>query len=414
MIRTIYVIGAGMAGLAAATKLAEAGEHVALIEQSPRPGGRCRSFFDTKLNADIDNGNHLVMSGNTDAMAYLKRIQAMDSVEILPAKYPFVDLKTEQSWVVDLGTGRIPWWVFSEKRRIPGTTLVDYWRSRKLMSADQNVTIDQVLKGTGELYDRFWKPFSVAVLNTEPEVAAAALMKPVIMETMAKGGLACRPVLAKRGLGYSFAEPALTYLQQKNADVHLGTRCKKIKLTDNKLSKLILDDLEVSLSEQDIVISAVPPNITSELFDVVRVPDEFRSILNIHYHLETVPDVAPITGLLGSIAEWLFCRKNMISVTVSAAESHIDQPSKVLSEKVWREIAPFLKMDPETMPPSRVIKEKRATIAQTPEIVATRPKTTTSVHNLLLAGDWTDTGLPATIEGAIRSGHVAAVKCLNE
>lgn len=413
MTRTIYVIGGGMAGLAAATKLAETGEHVALIEQSPRPGGRCRSFFDTKLNADIDNGNHLVMSGNTDAMAYLNRIQAMDSVEILPAQYPFVDLKNKQSWVIDLGNGRIPWWVFSKKRRIPGTTLVDYWRSRKLMSADHNATIDHVLKETGELYDRFWKPFSIAVLNTEPETAAASLMKPVITETMAKGGLACRPVLAKRGLGYSFAEPALTYLQQKDAEVHLGTRCKKVELTDNKLSKLILDDVVLSLSENDIIISAVPPNIAGELFDFVQTPDEFRSILNIHYRLETLPEIAPITGLLGSIAEWLFCRGNIISVTVSAAESYIDQPSKVLSEKVWREIAPILKMNPEMTPPSRVIKEKRATIAQTPEIVATRPKTTTSVHNLLLAGDWTDTGLPATIEGAIRSGHVAAAKCLN-
>ena len=414
MIRTVYVIGAGMAGLAAATKLAEAGEHVALIEQSPRPGGRCRSYYDTKLNADIDNGNHLVMSGNTDAMTYLRRIQAMDSVEILPARYPFVDMKSQQSWVIDLGTGRIPWWIFSNKRRIPGTTLGDYWRSRKLMSAGQSTTIDQALKGTGELYNRFWKPFSIAVLNTEPEAAAASLMKPVITETMAKGGLACRPVLAKRGLGYSFAEPALTYLQQKNADVHLGTRCKNIELTNNKLSKIILDDIEVPLNEHDVVISAVPPNIAGELFYFVRVPDEFRSILNIHYHLESVRDIAPITGLLGSIAEWLFCRGNMISVTVSAAEAHIDQPSKLLSEKVWREIAPILKMDSETTPPSRVIKEKRATIAQTPEIVATRPKTTTSVHNLLLAGDWTDTGLPATIEGAIRSGHVAAAKCLNK
>lgn len=413
MPRTVYVIGAGMAGLAAATKLVEAGEQVVLIEQSPRPGGRCRSYFDTKLNADIDNGNHLVMSGNTDAMSYLKRIQAMDSVEILPARYPFIDLENKESWTIDLGIGRIPWWIFSKKRRIPGTKLMDYWRSRKLMSADEGATIVEVLKDTGELYTRFWKPFSIAVLNTEPEAASASLMKPVIMETMVKGGYACRPVLAKKGLGYSFAEPAIEYLEQKNAQIRFGTRCKNIELTDNKLSKLILDDLEVSLAENDIVISAVPPNIAGDLFDFVQAPDEFRSILNVHYHLKTTPDVAPITGLLGSIAEWLFCRGNMVSVTVSAAESHIDQPSKVLSQKVWREIALILQMDPETEPPSRVIKEKRATIAQTPETVAIRPETTTSVHNLLLAGDWTNTGLPATIEGAIRSGHVAAAKCLN-
>ena len=408
------MIGAGLAGLAASTKLAEAGENIVLIEQSPRPGGRCRSFFDTKLEADIDNGNHLVMSGNTDAMSYLRRIQAMNTVEVLPAEYPFIDIAKGESWTIDLGSGRIPWWVFSKERRIPGTHIMDYWASRKLMSAGSKDTIKDVLEGTNVLYERFWKPFSVAVLNTEPEIAAAALMKPVIKETMIKGGLACRPVLAKKGLGYSFAEPAITYLKQRNAQVMMGTRCKAAILTDNGISKLILDDTEITLEVGDSVISAVPPNIAKELFEFIPTPNEFRSILNIHFRLEQVPKIAPITGLLGSVAEWLFCRGNMLSVTVSAAEHHIDQPSKILSNKVWREIAVLVRENPENEPPSRVIKEKRATIAQTPEIVANRPEIAGYARNLMLAGDWTATGLPATIEGAIRSGHFAAAKCLNE
>lgn len=413
MPRKFYVIGAGMAGLAAATKLAEAGEAVELFEQSPRPGGRCRSFFDAKLEADIDNGNHLVMSGNTDAMTYLSRIGAMDSVEVLPARYPFVDMKTGQSWDIDLGTGRVPWWIFSKERRIPGTGIADYWRSRKLMTADDDQTIADVLGGTGELYERFWKPFSIAVLNTEPEAAAASLMKPVITETLAKGGLACRPVLAKKGLGYSFAEPAVAFLKTKNAQVHMGRRCKNVDTSENRVTALVFEDEEIAIEADDVVISTVPPNVASELFAIPNLPNEFRSILNIHYHLDTVPNVAPITGMLGSIAEWLFCRGSMLSVTVSAAETHIDLSAQVISERVWHDISSFLDMDPERVPPSRVIKEKRATIAQTPAIVANRPKIAKYSDNLLLAGDWTDTGLPATIEGAIRSGHIAAAKSLN-
>ena len=413
MPRKFYVIGAGMAGLAAATKLAEAGEIVELIEQSPRPGGRCRSFFDAILQADIDNGNHLVMSGNTDAMTYLSRIQAMDSVEILPAKYPFIDMKTGQSWTIDLGTGRVPWWLFSKNRRIPGTRISEYWRSRTLMTADDNQTIADALGGTGELYERFLKPFSIAVLNTEPEAAAASLMKPVITETLAKGGLACRPVLAKRGLGYSFAEPAIAFLQSRNARIHMGKRCRDVVISDGRVSTLVFEDEEILVGGDDVVISAVPPHVASELFEIPNLPNEYRPILNIHFHLETAPNVAPITGMLGSIAEWLFCRGNMLSVTVSAAEAHIDLSAQVISERVWREISSFLEMDSDQVPPSRVIKEKRATIAQTPPIVANRPKIATYSDNLLLAGDWTDTGLPATIEGAIRSGHIAAAKCLN-
>lgn len=407
------MIGAGLAGLAAATKLAEAGEHVVVFEQSPRAGGRCRSFFDSKLNADIDNGNHLVMSGNLDAMSYLERIGTLDTVDILPACYPFVDTGTGEKWTVDLGEGRIPWWIFSSSKRIPGTRIIDYWRSRKLMTASQNDTILEVLGGTGNLFRRFWEPLSVAVLNTEPERAAAALMKPVLQETLMCGGLACRPVFAKTGLGYSFADPAVEYLKQKGAQVHLGSRCKGIKLAENKLISLDLDADDIQLDPEDMVILATPPNITKDLLPFLSPTMEFRSILNIHFRLEKPSGLGPITGVIGSLVEWIFCRENMLSVTVSAADSNIDGSADDLSRQVWEEIAGIADLDPASVPVSRVIKEKRATIAQTPSIVASRPSMTTSYPNLLLAGDWTDTGLPATIEGAIRSGHAAAAKSLN-
>lgn len=413
MARTFYVVGAGLAGLAAATKLAELGKQVVLFEQSPRPGGRCRSYLDTTLDAEIDNGNHLVMSGNRDAMAYLERIGARDSVEILPAEYPFVDLRSGESWSIDLGDGRIPWWILSEKKRIPGTKLLDYWRSRKLMSAGPHETIHNVLSGTRTLYERFWKPFSIAVLNTEPETASASLMKPVISETLMKGGSACRPVLAQRGLGFSFADPAVTYLQEKQCRVHLGQRCKSIELMDNKLIALQFDDDEILLLDSDIVILAVPPNVAGALLPSIQVPTEFRSILNIHYRLNTKPDISPITGVLGGVAEWVFCRGNVVSVTVSAADMHINGDPSELANTVWHEIAPLAGLSQSPLPPYRVIKEKRATIAQTPEIVAARPATVTNTENVFLAGDWTDTGLPATIEGAIRSGHAAVAKSLN-
>lgn len=413
MPRTVYVIGAGLAGLAAATKLADEGENVVVFEQSPRPGGRCRSFFDAKLNADIDNGNHLVMSGNTDAMAYLSRINALDTIEILPARYPFIDIQSGDSWTIDLGESRVPWWVFSQSRRIPETRIIDYWRSRKLMAASENDTILEVLGGTGALYKRFWEPLSIAVLNTEPENAAAALMKPVMRETLMRGGMACRPVLAKSGLGYSFADPAIEYLQRNGASVNLGTRCKNIKITEKKLIALHVESEEIPIKPDDQVILATPPSISGDLLPFLTAPTEFRSILNIHYNLARSPGLPPITGVIGGLAEWIFCRGNMLSVTVSAADSNIAEKGNDLSRRVWIEIAPLVDMDPGSEPVSRVIKEKRATIAQTSSMIARRPPQETPCERLLLAGDWIDTGLPATIEGAIRSGHVAAAKCLN-
>ena len=123
----VHVIGGGLAGLAAAVELAAEGRPVTLYDQAVRAGGRCRSFFDESLGRTIDNGNHLVLSGNTSLALYLRRIGAEDRLSGPErAAFPFVDLATGERWTVRIGGGRIPWWVLSASRRIPGTRLSEY------------------------------------------------------------------------------------------------------------------------------------------------------------------------------------------------------------------------------------------------------------------------------------------------
>jgi len=403
-----FVLGGGVAGLACATALAEQGRAVTLIEAAPQAGGRCRSFFDKQLGCEIDNGNHLVLSGNTDAMHYLKRIGAMDTLDILPARFPFHDVAEGQTWEVALGRGRVPWRLLCPHHGIPGTRLADFWHSRKLLNAGPDESIAGVLSGTGALYEKFWKPFAVAVLNTEPETAAAALLAPVIRETLMQGGHACHPVMTKRGLGSSFVDPALDYLRTQGADVRLGVRCREIGIGNGRVRSLDLDGERMALGDADMVVSALPPAVATSLLTGISAPDEFRAIVNVHFRIDDLKHGAEIIGIVGGLAEWLFLRGNIASVTISAAEHIVDDPAEDIAARIWRDIRGVLLRDRTEMPPVRVIKEKRATFAQTPGQVRRRPDHGTMLENLWLAGDWTATGLPATIEGAIRSGHRCA------
>ncbi len=109
----------------------------------------------------------------------------------------------------------------------------------------------------------------------------------------------------------------------------------------------------------------------------------------------------------------MFTRGNIVSVTVSAADRLARRKAEDIARILWPEAAEALEMPPEPLPPFRVIRERRATFAATPAELARRPGPRTGLANLFLAGDWTDTGLPATIEGAARSGERAARVALN-
>ena len=130
-----HVVGAGLAGLAAAVALADAGRRVILYEAAPHAGGRCRSYFDAELGCRIDNGNHLLLAGNRAALDYLERIGALGSLEGPPeAVFPFVDAATGERWTVRPNSGALPWWVLRAKRRVPQTRARDYlaaWALRR-------------------------------------------------------------------------------------------------------------------------------------------------------------------------------------------------------------------------------------------------------------------------------------------
>jgi squalene-associated FAD-dependent desaturase len=405
----VHIVGAGLAGLAAAVALARNGRSVILHEAAPHAGGRCRSYFDAELGCRIDNGNHLLLAGNRAALEYLDRIGARSSLEgPSEAAFPFVDAATGEHWTVRPNRGALPWWVFRAARRVPQTRAFDYLAPLALRRANPSATITAVLDPHARLFRQLWEPLAVAALNTSAEQGSATLFRRMLAETLGRGGAACRPLVPRIGLSESFVEPALARLRIQGGEIRFGARLRALGFGPDAISALAFETGSIALDSADHVILAVPAAIAARLVPGLVVPDRHSPIVNAHFR-QSLPAGSPFfVGVVGGAAEWIFRKREALSVTVSAADRFVERSAPELRDLFWRDVALAYHLPTLPVPPARVVKERRATFLASPEQLKRRPQQVTAWRNLLLAGDYVDTGLPATIEGAIRSGFAAA------
>ena len=405
----VHVVGAGMAGLAAAVRLAQAGIPVALYESASHAGGRCRSYDDATLGCRIDNGNHLLIAGNRSAMRYLEAIGARDTLTGPKAPaYPFLDRASGERWVLRMNWGRLPWWIASPARRVPGTRLMDYWRASKLFRAGPDATVDDVLEKGSVIYRRLWQPLAIAALNTPLEDASASLLASVLGESFGAGGASCLPLVPKEGLSESLVDPALAFLKSQGSEIRFNARLRAIRFEAERAASLDFESGEIEVAPGESLVLAVTAPVAARLLPDISAPDSYHAIVNAHYRIRAPENSPFFVGIIGGTAEWAFRKRNVLSVTVSAADRLLDTPADDLAEILWRDVAAAYELPSGPVPQFQIVKERRATFAATPAQLARRPRCTTRWNNLALAGDWTDTGLPATIEGAIRSGFNAA------
>jgi squalene-associated FAD-dependent desaturase len=403
-----YVIGAGVAGLSAAVALASRGADVDVMEAAPQAGGRCRSWFDAQFHGVIDNGNHLVLTGNDATFSYLHTIGAADRLSGPDAaRFAFCDLQSDRRWAVSFGRGRLPLWIFAPSRRVPDTRISEYLRFAPLFRANRGRAVKDVVRCEGPVWQKLLKPFLLAALNMDPELADAELASAVLSETIGRGGRASLPRIATPHLAAAFIEPAVAFLRLRRAPVRIGERLRAIERGNAVAASLVFGDNRIILSKNDRVILAVPAGVAAELVPGVSAPDESSAIVNAHFRANAPAGSAPMMGLLGGTAEWVFAFSDRISVTVSGADAIVDRDREDLARTLWRDVAAAHRLSPR-LPPWQVVKEKRATFRATPDQAAKRAGTRTPLKNVFLAGDWTATGLPATIEGAVRSGQKAA------
>ena len=408
MQKIVHIIGAGISGLSAAIRLANANYRVNLHEATQQAGGRCRSYFDAATNLTIDNGNHLLLSGNRHAVAYARSIGTEGGlVGPKRAQFPFVDLTTGQRWQLDLGESRLPLWVFDEARRVPDTGLRDYLALMPLIWAAQSKRVADAIPCEGTLYQRLVQPLLLAALNVDPPEGSAGLAGAVVRETLLAGGQACRPLIARDGLSAVLVEPAIQLLRDKGASIQFGHELREFSLAAGSVGELKFGTDTITVAPDDAVIMAVPPRPAASLLPGLKTPTKFRAIVNAHFRFDPPKDMPPLTGVVGGLVEWLFAFPQRLSVTISNGDRLVDMPREELAQAIWRDICKAGGVQGE-LPPWQIVRERRATFEATPEQNALRPGAVTDWKNLFLAGDWTDTGLPATIEGSVRSGNRAA------
>jgi hydroxysqualene dehydroxylase len=408
MPQTVHIIGAGMAGLAAAVRLAERGVATVIHEATDQAGGRCRSYDDAASGMRIDNGTHILLSANAAALGFLASIGASASITGAPtARFPFVDLATKGRWALDLGTGRLPLWVFDHDRRAPGTRALDYVSLARMLWPTPDQPLSRVISCRGPAYEQVVRPFLLAALNTEPSESSSDLARAVVRESIARGGAACRPYLAPKGLSAAFVEPAMAHLRNHGGAFRFGDQLHRLVVAADAVTGLDFGNGATAVGHDDAVVLAVPPYVASAIIPDLEAPDEFRAIINAHFRIAPPPGLAPMVGVLNGVAEWIFGFEDRISVTISGADRFLQHTRDEIAKMIWHDVQRVADV-PAELPPWQIVRERRATFAATPAQNAKRPGVRTAWRNLALAGDWTETGLPATIESAVRSGNRAA------
>ena len=433
--KRVTVIGGGFAGLAAGVALAERGLTVTVLEARPYLGGRARSFTDEASGTVVDNGQHAMMGCYVETLRFLRRIAADQKVVRQPNLR--VDLADPRRGRGVLKSPAVPG-PFHMLAAVLGYGLLS--RRERLMAlrggvrllqmrrrADARLhawTVTELLRALGQSPNAcasFWHPVAIATLNEMPDRAAAAPFAEVLARAFFGSRTDSQFVLPAVGLSELYTADACRFVEQHGGQVRTHAIVQAVRYRDDRVVGLSLREGDEVVADACIV--AVPPRAAGPLLpgDPTRFADFGSSpIVSAHLWYDRPVLDRPMLGMIGTTTQWLFDRTALtgergtdgghcVSAVISADRQVADWEVGRIAETITadvRSVVPAARSA--TCVRTVVVKEKHATIATTPAADRRRPGSTTAVPNLFLAGDWTATGLPPTIEGAVQSGHRAA------
>jgi hydroxysqualene dehydroxylase len=432
---SVLVIGGGFAGLAAGVALAGAGRRVRLLEAKPYLGGRARSWTDPVTNSVVDNGQHLFMGCYQATLKFLKTIGTLDRIRF--QKGLAVSFLERGGRLTTLECPRLPSPFhllagvarsasFTRREKLEVVRLG--WRLRSPgHTGNSRLAVDQWLRRLGQsesLRRNFWDLLCIAAMNEDPKIASAAVFERVLRLALFSSPEDSRLGLARVGLSDCYTSAAAEYIQSTGGRIDLGLPVRKLTLDGKRCTGVELGDGDCIQAES--VVSAIPSFAFGEILPGgLAQADSFFAritslrpapIISINLWFDRPVTELEFAGLRGTTIQWLFNKgrilghgENYLALVVSGAHRIVDRPKEELLAVALSDLADLLpEVQNAKVTRSLVVKERQATFSPSCEAEAIRPHVSTAIKGLYLAGDWTATGLPATIEGAVRSGYAAA------
>jgi zeta-carotene desaturase len=427
------VIGGGCAGFAAATALVESGARVLVLEARPGLGGRATAFTDPETGERVDNGQHILMGCYGETLALLERIGAADRVRWQSGlRVPMIDRHGHQSVLalpslpspLHFLAGVLAWDALSWRERLSVLRIGSALRSGSRVDEPKGLSVRQWLSKNAQaerLCELFWEPLALAALNQSIDQADATSFVRVLEQVFGPDPQAAALVLPAVPLDELYAEPSRAWLEARGSEVRVnapstieieGDRVKGVRVRGDAI-------------ETPVVISTVPWFAFEALFDsppaalgeTVANASALASlpIVTVNLWLDRAVMQEPLVGLPGRNFQWVFDRRAIVggdrshlSLISSGAETIVAMSNDALAAMALAEVRDALPLARiASVRKSLAVRERRSTFSLAPD-APPRPGTRTAIEGLLLAGDWIETGLPATIESAVVSGHRAA------
>ncbi len=421
------IIGGGLAGIAAGSALAEAGLRVTLLERRRSLGGRASSLLDAQIGAPIDLGQHVVMRCCTNLLDLYQRLGVADSIRFYD-RFLFIDAQGKRA---TLGGSPLPaplhllpsllrFRPLTRKERFAAMRMIRGMLGGKAGADLQQISAQQWLtrgEQTPHAIETLWAPILTSVLNEVPERAPASAALQVFREGFLKNRRGYQLGVPQVSLDSLHHDPCGRHLRQLGVEIRTGTAATEIATEGDRVRGAVLADGDQIAG--DIVVCALPPGALLQLLlpkGALPGLEEFGTspITSVHLWFDRPVDAPDHAALLGRRFHWIFHRRwesgpgrSGFQLVASASREFVAMGEQALAALALEELRDAL---PETrgaeLLASRVLKQPHATVSLHPG--AKRPGPNTAFPNLFLAGDWTDTGWPATMESAVRSGYRAA------